>query len=233
MKLTNRLSKQCGKRPNGSHARPAAATRFIQVCFRPKQAPANTSAGSPTIEDLAIPAWRSSMRRLCMKLAHREAARCRTRRVNSQSAFFSGGRRAQLQAVCAFDVRGTPCRSCSCCTAAQNPDDFALGTRANQWAESKGWLVVYPEQIQRANAHRCWNWFRPSDRKQAAQGQRSSPASSGRSSTNIRSTRRVYVAGLSAGGAMAAIMAHEYPELFAAVAVHSGLPVGAASDQRC
>ena len=47
----------------------------------------------------------------------------------------------------------------------QNPDDFATGTRANRWAEDKRCLVVYPEQIQRANSHRCWNWFRPLDQQ--------------------------------------------------------------------
>ncbi len=113
----------------------------------------------------------------------------------------------------------------------QDPDDFAIGTRANRWAETTRCLVAYPEQIQRANAHRCWNWFRPID-QHAGRGEPAIIAGIARQVIDEYQidARRVYVAGLSAGGAMAVIMGQAYPELFAAIGVHSGLPAEAAHD---
>lgn len=113
----------------------------------------------------------------------------------------------------------------------QNPDDFAAGTQMNTIAEERQCFVLYPAQTKSANGSHCWNWFKRAHQRR----DKGEPAIIAGMTREVVKRHgidagKVYVAGLSAGGAMAAVMGSAYPDLYAAVGIHSGLPVGSAHD---
>lgn len=113
----------------------------------------------------------------------------------------------------------------------QGPDDFAAGTAMNEAALAQGFFVLYPAQSRQANPQGCWSWFKHSHQERG----RGEPALLAGMTRDVMARhaidpRRVYVAGLSAGGAMAAILGQAYPDLYAAAGVHSGLAAGVAAD---
>jgi poly(hydroxyalkanoate) depolymerase family esterase len=113
----------------------------------------------------------------------------------------------------------------------QNPEDFALGTQMNGLADEFGLIVAYPHQTRRANPSGCWNWFDPRHQRRGS----GEPAKlAGLAQELMREfgvgKDRVFAAGLSAGGAMAEVLAATYPDVFDAVGIHSGLAYKSAVD---
>lgn len=142
----------------------------------------------------------------------------------------SGSRRFRLYVpACASEgARGVVMMLHGC---TQTPEDFATGTGMNALADQHGFVVIYPAQSRGDNAQSCWNWFSRGDQRRG----RGEPAILAELTQKVCSEHGVtrddtFVAGLSAGAAMAVILGEAYPDVFAAVGAHSGLPVGAAKD---
>ena len=111
----------------------------------------------------------------------------------------------------------------------QTATDIAAATRMNVWAERKGFAVLYPQQSASADRHRCWHWY-----KRGVQRGDGEVAIVAQMIAQVQKFHgfdcsRTYAAGLSAGAALATILALRYPALIAAVGLHSA-PVFATSD---
>ena len=226
-----------------SQGKLAEATLAIQRALSSSsQARAHTPSSWPAQAAAAVVDSRlvlDGLVRECDAAPHRadDAAAAVAERVSTPGRFVdssftgaTGTRAFKLFAPAGFEGESLPLvvmlHGCT-----QDPDDFAAGTRMNELAQGDGFFVLYPAQAARSNSHKCWNWFSPADQRRGA----GEPALLAGMVRHVLQTHpidpdRVYVAGLSAGGAMAAVLAHEYPDLFAAAGVHSGVAPGAAHD---
>lgn len=174
------------------------------------------------------PGWMPPGHRMAAEVPVREGAAFRD--LHYSCAAGARRYRLYLPASAGEGLRGLVVMLHGC---TQNPEDFAAGTGMNAVAEANRLIIAYPEQTRRDNQMACWNWFRPEDQTRGA----GEPAIVAGLTECLRSEfgiprNRVFVAGLSAGGAMAAIMAETYPDLYTAVGVHSGLAFGSANDVR-
>ncbi|WP_216828375.1 extracellular catalytic domain type 1 short-chain-length polyhydroxyalkanoate depolymerase [Alkalihalobacterium elongatum] len=113
----------------------------------------------------------------------------------------------------------------------QDANQFAAGTEMNVLAEEQGFIVLYPEQTSSANSSKCWNWFETAHQSRGS-GEPAVIAGMVEQIINSYSIdlSKVYVAGLSAGGAMSVIMGATYPDIFSGIGVGAGLEYKAATN---
>lgn len=218
---------------------PAAATAVIQEALKasgllPAQATEESVGAKPRMIDLnAVPDWAKAVRKTMPGRMHGIAAPDPRAPGEFLERTFSAAGDARSYKLYVPSVPASSPRPLIVMLhgCKQDPDDFAAGTAMNALAEEHGCLVLYPGQSASANASHCWNWFEASHQERDG-GEPTLLAGMTREvvETWQADPKRVYVAGLSAGGAMAAILGQAYPELYAAVGVHSGLPVGSARD---
>jgi poly(hydroxyalkanoate) depolymerase family esterase len=200
-----------------------------------KPEPVKSSAGAFTPGDIKVPdAWRDKWMKFRAGIAQPEQAPSASE--TPQPGAFTAGRFTnsvgsrdyKLYIPSGYTGQALPLvvmlHGCT-----QNPDDFAAGTEMNRLAEEQLCCVLYPAQPATANTSKCWNWFKAEDQQREG-GEPAIIAGMIRQiiETHGLDKRRVYVAGLSAGAAMATTLAMTYPDMFAAVGVHSGLPHGVA-----
>jgi poly(hydroxyalkanoate) depolymerase family esterase len=109
----------------------------------------------------------------------------------------------------------------------QTAEDFAAGTRMNRLAEQHGFIVAYPQQMRKSNRALCWNWFKSAhqfrNRGEPARIAHIVQTISQKTSQWTIDSQQIYVVGASAGAAMAVILGATYPDIFAAIGVHSGI----------
>ena len=202
-----------------------------QVYAPPMKQPFHTSAAEPDVEDVAFREFGFGEETAAPAEPADGAAPAAAPSTFNLESFQSGKHKYAYRVFVPSNPRpGLPVvvmlHGCK-----QDAKDFAAGTTMNAVAEREKFIVVYPEQLRQANSMGCWNWFEPAHQ---ARGE-GEPAMIAALASHVASLHRadparIYIAGLSAGGAMAALAGKLYPEVFAAVGVHSGLAPGAARD---